>query len=93
VVFKLDGGNADFPFILTDYHLPICKADGDSIDWQSGDGCGATSSSSAISACKSRWSATRTTGATMWASSTASRCWRSSTSTRAPRRLSRATWM
>jgi peptide/nickel transport system substrate-binding protein len=41
VVFTLDGGNADFPFILTDYHLPICKADGDSIDWQSGDGCGA----------------------------------------------------
>ncbi|MEQ9260644.1 MAG: ABC transporter substrate-binding protein, partial [Roseovarius sp.] len=41
VVFKLDGGNADFPFILTDYHLPICKADGDSIDWQSGDGLGA----------------------------------------------------
>ena len=41
ILFKLDGGNADFPFILTDYHLPICKADGDSIDWQSGDGCGA----------------------------------------------------
>ncbi|MEI4196445.1 ABC transporter substrate-binding protein [Roseovarius sp. E0-M6] len=41
VVFKLDGGNADFPFILTDYHLAICKATGDSIDWQSGDGCGA----------------------------------------------------
>lgn len=40
IVFKLDGGNADFPFILTDYHLPICKAEGDSIDWQSGDGCG-----------------------------------------------------
>lgn len=40
VVFKLDGGNADFPFILSDYHLTICKADGDSIDWQSGDGCG-----------------------------------------------------
>lgn len=40
VIFKLEGGNADFPFILTDYHLAICKADGDSIDWQSGDGCG-----------------------------------------------------
>jgi len=40
VVFKLKGGNADFPFILSDYHLTICKADGDSIDWQSGDGCG-----------------------------------------------------
>lgn len=40
VVFKLDGGNADFPYILSDYHLVICKADGDGIDWQSGDGCG-----------------------------------------------------
>ena len=40
VVFTLDGGNADFPFILSDYHLVICPADGDSIDWQSGNGCG-----------------------------------------------------
>lgn len=40
IIFKLDGGNADFPFILADYHLCICKADGDSIDWRSGDGCG-----------------------------------------------------
>lgn len=40
VVFTLDGGNADFPFILADYHLCICPADGDSIDWRSGDGCG-----------------------------------------------------
>ncbi|WP_324751638.1 ABC transporter substrate-binding protein [Roseovarius sp. Pro17] len=40
VIFTLDGGNADFPFILTDYHLPILPADGDSIDWKSGDGCG-----------------------------------------------------
>ena len=40
VVFTLDGGNADFPFILSDYHLVICKADGDGIDWRSGDCCG-----------------------------------------------------
>jgi len=40
VVFTLEGGNADFPFILSDYHLIICKAKDDSIDWQSGDGCG-----------------------------------------------------
>ncbi|MEQ9175737.1 MAG: ABC transporter substrate-binding protein, partial [Alphaproteobacteria bacterium] len=40
VVFKLGGGNADFPFILSDYHLVIAPADGDSIDWQSGNGCG-----------------------------------------------------
>ncbi|QGX97781.1 ABC transporter substrate-binding protein [Roseovarius faecimaris] len=40
VVFKLSGGNADFPFILGDYHLNICPAKDDTIDWQSGDGCG-----------------------------------------------------
>ena len=40
VIFKLSGGNADFPFILTDYHLAILPAKDDSIDWQSGDGCG-----------------------------------------------------
>lgn len=40
VVFTLNGGNADFPFILSDYHLVVCPAKGDSIDWQSGDGCG-----------------------------------------------------
>jgi len=40
VVFELSGGNADFPFILSDYHLTIHPAKGDSIDWESGDGCG-----------------------------------------------------
>src|SRR6056297_981622 len=40
IVFTLSGGNADFPFILSDYHLAMCKAEGDSIDWRSGDGCG-----------------------------------------------------
>ncbi|WP_138933627.1 ABC transporter substrate-binding protein [Roseovarius arcticus] len=40
VVFTLDGGNADFPFILSDYHLPILPAAEGSIDWKSGDGCG-----------------------------------------------------
>ncbi len=40
VVFELSGGNADFPFILSDYHLTIHPAKGDSIDWQSADGCG-----------------------------------------------------
>ena len=40
VVFVLDGGNADFPFILSDYHLPICAAKDGGIDWQSGNGCG-----------------------------------------------------
>lgn len=42
VVIDLEGGNADFPFILHDYHLAICPSDGaGNIDWQSGIGCGA----------------------------------------------------
>lgn len=40
LIFTLSGGNADFPFILSDYHLVICPADGDGIDWRSADGCG-----------------------------------------------------
>ncbi len=40
VVFKLSGGNADFPFFLSEYHFSICPAKDDTIDWQSGDGCG-----------------------------------------------------
>lgn len=40
VVFSLEGGNADFPFTLSDYHLIIAPAKDDSIDWRSGDGCG-----------------------------------------------------
>ncbi len=40
VVFTLDGGNADFPFLVSDYHLVICPAKDDSIDWQSGVGTG-----------------------------------------------------
>lgn len=41
VVFKLDSGNADLPWLMTDYHLTICPANTDgSIDWESGDGCG-----------------------------------------------------
>ncbi len=42
VVFKLSGGNADFPYICSDYHLNICPAkDGGGIDWESGVGSGA----------------------------------------------------
>lgn len=40
VTFKLDGGNADFPFVLSDYHLSICPAKDGKLDWESGDGCG-----------------------------------------------------
>ena len=38
---ELNGGDADFPFILSDYHLNICPANGDgTIDWESGVGTG-----------------------------------------------------
>ena len=41
VVVTLTGGNADFPWLMTDYHLAICPANDDgSIDWKSGDGSG-----------------------------------------------------
>ncbi len=41
VVFKMKSGNADFPFIVSDYHLTICPAKSDgSVDWQSGVGTG-----------------------------------------------------
>jgi peptide/nickel transport system substrate-binding protein len=40
VVFKLNEGNADFPFLLSDYHIGICPAKDGDLDWQSGDGTG-----------------------------------------------------
>ena len=41
VVFVLEGGNADWPFIVSDYHLAVCPANADgSLDWQSGIGTG-----------------------------------------------------
>lgn len=37
IVFTLNGGNADFPFYASDYHLPIMPAKDDgTVDWQSG---------------------------------------------------------
>lgn len=39
-VAKLDRGNADIPYLFSDYHLPIMQAKGDSIDWESGIGTG-----------------------------------------------------
>ncbi len=42
VVVELDAGNADFPFIMTDYHLPVMPANEDgSMNWQDLVGCGA----------------------------------------------------
>jgi peptide/nickel transport system substrate-binding protein len=41
ITFKLAAGNADLPWLMTDYHLAICPANDDgTIDWQSGDGSG-----------------------------------------------------
>ncbi len=40
VVFTLSGGNADFPFLVSDYHLCVCPAQDDGIDWKSGVGTG-----------------------------------------------------
>lgn len=41
VTFKLDAGNADLPWLLTDYHLPVVPANADgTANWQTGDGCG-----------------------------------------------------
>ena len=41
VVFTLSSGNADLPYLLSDYHLVICPANDDgTIDWESADGTG-----------------------------------------------------
>lgn len=41
VIFTLMRGNADLPYLLSDYHLVIQPANEDgTIDWQSGIGCG-----------------------------------------------------
>jgi peptide/nickel transport system substrate-binding protein len=41
VIFELESGNADFPYLLSDYHITIGPADkGGKVDWLSGDGTG-----------------------------------------------------
>ncbi|MEL6317880.1 MAG: ABC transporter substrate-binding protein [Pseudomonadota bacterium] len=41
LVVELEIGNADLPWLMTDYHLTMCPADGaGGIDWRSGDGAG-----------------------------------------------------
>lgn len=40
VVFTLRRGNADFPYIVTDYHLPILPSKDGRAEWQSGVGTG-----------------------------------------------------
>jgi peptide/nickel transport system substrate-binding protein len=41
VIFELSGGSADFPFIMGDYHLPICPAETKGAQWEEGVGTGA----------------------------------------------------
>ncbi len=41
VKIALTGGNADLPWLMTDYHFAICPANEDgTIEWKSGDGTG-----------------------------------------------------
>ena len=40
VIVTLANGNADFPFVLSDYHLPILPAKDGKIDPETRDGCG-----------------------------------------------------
>ena len=40
VVFELESGNADFPFVTTDYHLVVFPSKEGRIDWGSGIGTG-----------------------------------------------------
>jgi hypothetical protein len=40
VVFTLTGGSADFPYITSDYHLPIYPSQDGKIDWSKGVGTG-----------------------------------------------------
>lgn len=42
VVFELESGNADFPYLVSDHHLPILPSQSNgTVDWQSGIGAGA----------------------------------------------------
>lgn len=41
VVITIADGNADFPFLMSDYHIPIMPATDDKVDWESGLGTGA----------------------------------------------------
>lgn len=41
IVFELESGNADFPYLLSDYHITVGAADKmGKIDWAKGDGTG-----------------------------------------------------
>ncbi len=40
VIFELSAGNADFPFVCSDYHIAIFPEKDGKLDWQSGHGTG-----------------------------------------------------
>jgi peptide/nickel transport system substrate-binding protein len=40
VIFTLSEGNADFPYIASDYHIPVMAVKDGKLDWQSGNGTG-----------------------------------------------------
>ena len=41
ITIQLASGNADLPWLMTDYHLALCPANDDgTLNWQSGDGAG-----------------------------------------------------
>ena len=40
LVFELENGNADFPFLLSDYHLLMLPTTDGEVDWESGVGTG-----------------------------------------------------
>ena len=40
VVVRLSGGNADFPFVISDYHVPILPSENGVIEFESGNGTG-----------------------------------------------------
>ncbi|MFZ5791276.1 MAG: ABC transporter substrate-binding protein [Pseudomonadota bacterium] len=40
VIFTLTGGSADFPYLTSDYHIPIMPAKDGKMDWQAGIGSG-----------------------------------------------------
>jgi len=40
VTITLESGNADFPFVMTDYHIPVGPEKDGKLDWRSGIGCG-----------------------------------------------------
>lgn len=40
VIFELSGGNADFPYLVTDYHLAMYPATDGKISWEKGESAG-----------------------------------------------------